>query len=304
MKASWTRRATLALATGAVALLAACGDGSVVSDLKPTRFLTVGDSFADVGQGGGGKFTVNDGSPTWLQQLAANYNQTVAPASAGGWGYAQGYARVDSPDVSSGTAAPSVKEQLDQLLARTTMQDGDVMMLNGGMHDIVAAVEATGISDTTTATVQAAGRALAAQVRRVVDAGATHVVVTGVQNVGLTPWALRRGEKDAIEKLSVAFNDQLLVNIADMGATVLYFDAALFFNLINNKPENYSVDNEKDPVCTTPDASTCTPSTVVPGADYNRYMYADLLHFTPKIQRNFVDRDYGENVYDKFKNRW
>lgn len=303
MKASWTRRASLALAASAVALLAACGDGNVVSDLKPTRFITVGDSFADVGQTGS-KFTVNDGSATWVQQLAANYNQAVTPAAQGGWGYAQGYARVDSADTSSGADTPSVKQQLDQLLARTTMQDGDVMMLNGGMYDIVAAVEANGISDAATVAAQNAGKALAAQVRRVVDAGAKHVVVTGVQNVGLTPWAVRRGQQSAIEKLAVAFNDQLLIHIADLGATVLYFDSALFFNLINNKPGNYSVDNEKDPVCTTPDARTCTPNTVVPGVDYNRYMYADLFNFTPKIQRNFVDRNYGENVYDKFKNRW
>lgn len=303
MKASWTRRAALALVgVSAAAMMAACGDGSVVSDLKPARFITVGDSFADVGQASG-KYTVNDGSPTWVQQLAANYNQTVDPASAGGWGYAQGYARVDSADTSSGTAAPSVKQQIDQLLARTTMQEGDVMMLNGGMHDIVAAVTATGISDQTTATVKAAGQALAAQVRRVVAAGATHVVVTGVQNVGLTPWAVRLGQQADIEKLSVAFNDALLIDIADMGATVLYFDSSLFFNLINNKPENYSVDNATDPVCTTPDASTCTPASVV-STDYNRYMYADSLNFTPKVQRNFVDRSYTENAYDKFKNRW
>ena len=38
--------------------------------------------------------------------------------------------------------------------------------------------------------------------------------------------------------------------------------------------------------------------------DYNRYMYADSLNFTPKVQRNFVDRSYTENAYDKFKNRW
>ena len=101
MKASWTRRATLALAASAVALLAACGDGSVVSDLKPTRFITVGDSFADVGQGGT-KFTVNDGSLNWVQGLASHYDQTVAPASSSGWGYAQGYARVESADTSSG----------------------------------------------------------------------------------------------------------------------------------------------------------------------------------------------------------
>ena len=303
MKASWTRRAALALVgVSAAAMMAACGDGSVVSDLKPARFMTVGDSFADVGQAGG-KYTVNDGSLTWVQQLAAHYSLTVDPASAGGWGYAQGYARVDSADTSSGTAAPSVKEQVDQLLARTSMQEGDVMMLNGGLHDIVAAVNATGISDQTTATVKAAGKALGAQVRRVVAAGATHVVVTGVQNVGLTPWAVRLGEQSSIEKLSVAFNDALLIDIADMGATVLYFDASLFFNLINNKPENYSVDNATDPVCTTPDASTCTPSSVV-STDYNRYMYADSLNFTPKVQRNFVDRSYTENAYDKFKNRW
>ena len=303
MKASWTRRAALALVgVSAAAMMAACGDGSVVSDLKPARFITVGDSFGDVGQAGG-KYTVNDGSLTWVQQLAAHYSLTVDPASAGGWGYAQGYARVDSADTSSGTAAPSVKEQVDQLLARTSMQEGDVMMLNGGLHDIVAAVNATGISDQTTATVKAAGKALAAQVRRVVAAGATHVVVTGVQNVGLTPWAVRLGEQSSIEKLSVAFNDALLIDIADMGATVLYFDASLFFNLINNKPENYSVDNVTDPVCTTPDASTCTPSSVV-STDYNRYMYADSLNFTPKVQRNFVDRSYTENAYDKFKNRW
>ncbi|MBP7328234.1 MAG: SGNH/GDSL hydrolase family protein [Alicycliphilus sp.] len=303
MKASWTRRATLALAASAVALLAACGDGSVVSDLKPTRFITVGDSFADVGQGGT-KFTVNDGSLNWVQGLASHYDQTVAPASSSGWGYAQGYARVESADTSSGLNTPSVKDQIDQLLARTTMQSGDVLMVNGGMHDIVAAVEATGISDATTTTVQAAGRALAAQVRRLVAAGATHVTLTGVQNVGLTPWALRRGQQTDIERLSVAFNDSLLIGVADMGANVLYFDAALFYNLINNKPENYSVDNEKDPVCTTPDASTCTPSTVVAGVDYNRYLYADQLNFTPKLLRNFVDRSYGENAYDKFRNRW
>ena len=303
MKASWTRRAALALVgVSAAAMMAACGDGSVVSDLKPARFITVGDSFADVGQAGG-KYTVNDGSLTWVQQLAAHYSLTVDPASAGGWGYAQGYARVDSADTSSGTAAPSVKEQVKQLMARTRMQAGDVMMLNGGMHDIVAAVTATGISDQTTATVKAAGKALAAQVRRVVAAGATHVVVTGVQNVGLTPWAVRLGEQSSIEKLSVAFNDALLIDIADMGATVLYFDSSLFFNLINSMPERYSVDNATDPVCTTPDASTCTPSSVV-STDYNRYMYADSLNFTPKVQRNFVDRSYTENAYDKFKNRW
>ena len=43
---------------------------------------------------------------------------------------------------------------------------------------------------------------------------------------------------------------------------------------------------------------------MVAGVDYNRYLYADQLNFTPKLLRNFVDRSYGENAYDKFRNRW
>lgn len=296
------RAASAALTLGAAALLAACGSGSVVSDLKAERFIAVGDGFSDVGQGGHA-YTVNDGSPTWLQQLASHYGLTLEPASAGGWGYAQGHARVDSPAPSG---VPSVREQVDQLLARTTL-DGktDVVFINGGMHDIVAAVEATGWTDETQATIETAAKALAEQTRRVVDAGARHVVVTGVYNLCRSPWGYAQGiERDYEDCMPAwAFNQKLLLEINDMGATTLYFDAPLFYNLIINKPSSYPVDNVKDAVCTTPDASTCTPSTVVQ-TNYNRYLFADDLHFTPALQRLFVDDGWLENAYTRFKNRW
>ena len=112
MNAPWFGRAarTLAAAAG-VALLAACGSGSVVSDLTPKRFITVGDGFMDVGQAGY-RYTVNDGSNIWVQDLASHYNQTVTAASAGGWGYAQGNARVAAADTSP-VAAPSITAQID-----------------------------------------------------------------------------------------------------------------------------------------------------------------------------------------------
>lgn len=298
-RSHWIRRAaSAALTLGAAALLAACGSGSVVSDLRAERFIALGDGFSDVGQGGH-TFTVNDGSPTWLQQLASYYGLTLEPANAGGWGYAQGHARVDS-------GAHSVREQVDQLLDRTTLDaKTDVVFINGGMHDIVAAVEATGWTDETRATIEAAAKALAEQTRRVVDAGARHVVVTGVYNLCRSPWAYANGlERDYEDCMPAqAFNDKLLTEIHDMGATTLYFDAALFYNLIVNKPSNYPVDNIQDAVCTTPDASTCTPATVVQ-PNYNRYLFADDLHFTPAMQRLFVDKDWLENAYNRFKNRW
>lgn len=304
MIASWSRRAVLALAcAGSAALLAACGSGSVVSDLTPTRFITVGDGFADVGQNGY-RFTINDGSLNWVQQLAAHYSQTITAASAGGWGYAQGYAHVDSADTTSGTNAPSVKAQIDTLLGRTSFAEGDVMMLNGGIADLVSIYNTTGISDESTASAKAAGQALAAQVRRVVDAGATHVVVTGVYHLGNTPWGKATGQQSALNALSTSFNDALLVDIVDLGKNVLYLDSAVFFNLIYNKPENYNTDTVDSGVCTTPDSTTCTTSTLVSGADPARWMFADSLYIAPVTQRKFSTDTYTENAYTKFKNRW
>lgn len=302
MNASWFRRAALALGcAGTLALLTACGSGSVVSDLAPKRFLTVGDSFMDVGQGGK-RYTVNDGSNNWVQELAAHYGVTVSAASAGGSGHAQGYARIAAADPIGG--APSVTTQIDTLLAGTTLSDtDDVVLINGGMHDIVAAVEAGGLSDATTQTVKDAGKALAAQVRRVVSAGGKHVVVTGVPLLGDSPWARARNQRDAINTLSVAFNDALLSSIVDLGAHVLYFDAAFFFNLMYGKPQNFDLVNGVDPVCTTPDASTCTAATVA-SADYNRWLFADGLHFSPGAQRKFASNDYAESAYRRFKERW
>ena len=89
MKASWFRRATQAVAcAGALTLLAACGSGSVVSDLEPKRFLTVGDSFMDVGQAGGTRYTVNDGTNNWVQELASHYSQPVTAVASTGTGTA------------------------------------------------------------------------------------------------------------------------------------------------------------------------------------------------------------------------
>lgn len=304
MKNLWFRRAALALACVGAALTSACGDGSVVSDLNPERFISVGDGFTDVGQLGY-RYTINDGSLTWNQYFASHYDQTITAASAGGWGYSQGGARVNSTDTTSGTSAPSVKEQIDTMLARIgTFTNNDVMMINGGMEDIVAAVNDTGISDATTATVKAAGTALGAQVRRLVEAGATHVVVTGVYKLGYTPWARGLDQKDGVNELSVAFNDALLLSIVDLGDNVLYFDAAQFFTLTYNEYDNYGLENRDDPVCTTTDVTTCTTSTLIDGADQNDYLFADKLYMTPELLRKFASTSYSANIYTVFKNRW
>ena len=305
MTSLWSRRAVLTAASAGVAAaaLSACGSGSVASAITPKRFLSVGDGFSDVGQKGY-VFSVNDGSLLWTQQLASYYGLTLTAASAGGFSYAQGHAMIASADTTSGTNAPSVSDQIDALLARTTMASDDILLVTGGIADIVNAVKATGISPTTTQTVRAAGVAQAAQVRRLVNAGATHVVVAGVYNLGMSPWALGQNLSTGVEDLCTAYNSQLLINIADLGATVLFLDSALFYNLIAGKPSNYPFDDVTRAVCTTPSASTCTAGTILAGADYNRFLFADELYYTPAAQRLFVNESFLENAYTRIKLRW
>lgn len=308
----WARRAIRGLlAATACALLAACGSSSVVSNLKPTRFISVGDSFLDVGQDGA-LYTVNDGTANWIQQMTAQLRyqygvSTVLKAVAdGGLGYAQGYARVATPGV-----APSVTQQIDTLLGATTLGPSDVVFVNGGMHDIVAAVEAGGDINVMIAAVETAAAALATQVKRLVNSGGQHVFVMGVYNMGQTPWAQGLGMASQASTLSVRFNDQLLTKLADMSGNplkVLVFDPSVFFNDVYNRLQGFNyVSNVTTAVCTTPDALTCTTGTLISG-DYNSYLYADKLHFTPLIQRWFLDEGYSISVnynpFMRFKDVW
>lgn len=306
MTAPWTRRAAAATLAAASLLLAACGSGSVVSPLTPTRFMAVGDGFIDLGHDGH-RYTINDGSPLWTQQLAAHYGLTLTDVSAGGFSYARGNARIIEADPTGG-GAPSVAAQIGALLQRTpALEESDVILLSAGITDVVAAVQASGISPATTEAVKAAGTALGEQAQRLVNAGAKHVVVSGVYNLGLTPWARARGEADAkaITQLSVAFNSAMLLSIADpkWGRHILAVDPALFYNLVANA-EQSDIANKKDPVCTTPDATTCTLATLVPGADPNTYLFADSLYLTPYANRMYGSDAYGDNVYSKFKDHW
>jgi phospholipase/lecithinase/hemolysin len=267
--------------------------------------------------------TVNDGSQTWLQQMASYYQSyygniaPVTPASQGGTAWAQVYAMVASPDTASGTNAPSVQSQVATLLANTSIANNDLVFINGGMADIVQAVTQTGISAATTATVKAAGSALATLVRQLTQNGGTHVAVTGVYDISVSPWAVSWAASAApstglstsalisgISALTIAFNDQLLPEIADLGAPVLYLDAALFYNLVSNTPTDYTLTDSTTVVCTTPTALTCTTGTVIDSSTYNLYLFADDLHFTPAGQRLFSLDNYGSNAYQRLTYRW
>lgn len=319
MTQSFLRR-TLAAATAcaALVLLSACGSSSTESAFTPERVVSFGDAFSDLGQTGG-KYTVNDGNVShWLDQVSQRFERPIAATAAGGLGYGTASARVTrKPDPAGSDTVPTVTEQIDRFLATQTVNGNDLVILGGGIADIVAEEKALLAGSQTEAQMMEnlgqAGRELAAQARRLVAAGVRHVVVVGALNVGFTPWAGEEGPRTRrLTDASLTFNEQFLVAAVDLGANVLYVDALYYFNLLSTEPGDFDLSNAAVPVCTSVDpgpgigigdgqvnSSLCNTSTLLAGVDYNRYAYADALYPAPRAHRLF-----GDYAYDRIRNRW
>lgn len=316
MASHWMRRGLLALASASALLLAACGSGSIESQLQPSRIVVFGDGFSDVGQTGK-RYTVNDGGINmWTQELAASFGITLTPVSAGGTAYATLNARIAAkPDAVGSTATPTVAEQIDTFLAGSAVTGNDLVIVSGGISDIVAEMAQLNAGAQTSeqmlADVRQAGRDMGAQVHRLVAAGATHVVVVGTYDLGISPWARATGQASLLSEASTKFNTELLVSIVDLGATALYVDAALLYNLMYNNPALYSFANSMDPVCNSVDAGVgigtgpgqvnsalCTTSTLV-DTNYGAFLFADRVY--PAAAGHIK---FGDYAYARVRARW
>ena len=317
MAANWMRRTVLVAACASTALLAACGSSSTESAVRPERFIAFGDALTDVGQKGS-RYTVNDGSVNnWTLQLVGNYGKALTPAATGGKSYAVGNARVAAkPDATGNASTPTITEQIDTFLASNRFGANDVVILSCGTSDVIAGMAAVNAGTQTEAAMVAASRKagddMAAQVRRLVTAGAKYVVVAGTYNLSKTPWAKTIGREALLADASSRFNDGLLVNIVDLGAHVLYVDLAYYVNLYTSVPANYGFNNATAAVCTSVDptngigigagqvnSALCNTSTLLAGASQDTYVFADSVYLTPSAQRQF-----GTYAYDRLRARW
>ena len=229
--------------------------------------------------------------------------------------YAWGSARITAkPDASGNSATPTVQEQVDAFLAASQPTSDDLILLSAGTADVITqsrlALEGSQTQDDARANAEQAGRELAAQVKRLVSAGATHVVVAGTYNLGRSPWAIQLGSDGLLESVSTAFNHGLLVSLVDEGANVLYVDFALYFNQQTASGSNVS--NYTEYVCTSVDpgpgigtgagqvnSKLCTTGTLRPDLDYNNSLFADRVYPTPRGHQLF-----GDYARDRIKNRW
>jgi outer membrane lipase/esterase len=290
-----TRRQTLRVfgALGAATALAACSDGSTFEPLAPSRFVSFGDGWSDLGQSGN-RFTVNDGSINiWVQQMAARYGKTITSQASGGLGFARGGARVD-------TGANSIAAQITAFLSGHTIGASDVLAVDAGLSELIALASTLSGAALNTAA-EAAGKTLALQVRRLTAAGGKYVVLANSIDLGKTPFALSLNRAAELNRATRAFNDALKVALADVTGQVLLIDNEAYVNLVHTTPTSYlgasPVVNAAACTAATFNSTTCTPATA--NANYAAYLFADDRHPTPAAHRLI-----GDNAYNKVKERW
>lgn len=328
MTSLWSRRGVLTAACATVAAaLPGCGSSTIESALSPSRIISFGDGFSALGAAGAGRYTVNDGSVNiWAEQLAASYGQTLSSVADGGLGYAERNARVNNAVDAAGGTATSIAAQIDAFVAADAFGSSDLVLINGGISDIVYQTQlflsSTITSEELLVNVDQAGRDFGAQIQRLVSAGAKYVVVVGAYGMGRSPWATAIAQTALLDQLSFrgdvgpgrprSFNEALLVTIVNLGANVFYADAANYFNLVTGSPVAYAFTDATTVVCTSTDggagigtgtgevnSALCNTGTIGAGLDYSQYVFADRLYFTPQANRLF-----GSFAYEGLRRRF
>jgi phospholipase/lecithinase/hemolysin len=285
---------TGAAALAGPALLSACGSGDIVSALNPKRIIVMGDGLSYLGTQ---RYTINvtDGSiNNWAAQVAASYGVAVSDVAAGGTGYAQGLATV------LGTTT-SVESQITAFLATGGPRTDDLVLINAPMQDILGA--SASASDRATSGTSA-GTALAVQVRRLIAAGAKNVVVINVYDLGKSPLAIALGQQTPYSTASSNFNKAFLIETEDIKPNLFVIELRSYIDRVVATPTSFiaAPRNVTGAACTTPDGTTCTPSTLVADAlagAGDGYLFADNLHPTPVIHRLF-----GAVAYNAIRGRY
>jgi phospholipase/lecithinase/hemolysin len=343
MRAALTRFAQVATASAAFALIAACGGGGDDNNSTPPggvklQIVSFGDSLSDVGtyspvataNFGGGRFTTNPGQ-VWVQDVAQYYGDTLTPAMTGGFGvapqtqaglgYAQGGALVTNPiginHVSNDPAnyqgaltVPITQQVTNYLSAHGSFNAGQLVIVNGGGNDILYNFQLAVAGAITPAQASAAiGKAaidLAGVIGKVVQSGATHVLVSNVPDIGTTPQGMMSSaaNRALLTQASLGFNQALAAALTQTGlmSKVIYLDIVpVLANVTANFSQfGFAVSNtgtacnlqamaaaaqkfgEPNPQAFAT-SLFCSPETLtVAGADQT-YMYADTVHPTTHL---------------------
>ena len=185
-----------------------------------------GDSLSDAGNlaqsmglPAGSSFTTNP-DPVWSNRVAETFGASGAPSLAGGPIHAWGGACVN-PEGPCRFQVPTLAAQVSGYLSAQPAGRADpnaLYVVWGGGNDISSVLAGSADPQALQSGTVAAAGALVAQVQALRDAGARHVVVLNLPDLGLAPIARRAGTLDprvpaTLSALTDAYNAALAAGV-------------------------------------------------------------------------------------------
>jgi len=274
-------------------LVAALGMAGEAGAQRFSNVVVFGDSLSDSGNVAaarglppGTSFTTNP-DPVWAERVAEAFGAVGANSLAGGANYAWGGACAN-PDGPCLYPVPTVKTQVDQYLAANAGQaDPDALYaVWAGANDIESALDPTSQrANPQEDTLKAAG-ALVAQIRRLQDAGARHVVVLNLPDLGRIPFARQQGPQAiaVLSGLAAAYNAKLAEGLGEREEGIVPVDVFALVNELLGDPQAYGIANTTGTSCTPGGSSlACGPTgsdapvTYAAGTNQS-YLFADDRH--------------------------
>lgn len=278
----------LAVAAAAGGLLASCGGGSQVNAFEPQRLLSFGDELSVINSDGYkysmNSFTDDDGlvcdaHPLWIQYLARQYDMAYPQCNPDEQTdpKARTYAVL-------GATVESFNTQIQAFQASDSFNSQDMVTVLVGMYDVLDAYSrypATSEADLR-AELVTKGELLGSRVNTLTETGA-RVLISTIPDLGRTPFA--KAETDAntdtnraelLTRMVDSFNRAMRLKLINDGSKIGLLLADDMTRAMVRVPENYSLKNTKDPVCTV-DLPYCTTKTMVTDANASTYLWADEL---------------------------
>lgn len=311
----WTHRFA---SVAALILMAACG-GSQVDPFEPRRIVAFGDQTSAI-ESNGLKYTVNYAdAETQVLECKENPNWVQVVSNDYGFSFEQCHDDDEVPEsklyAADGAKVADIVEQIDTHLAADELTDEDLVLMVGGMNDVLeqyakyAANPGAG-TGALEDELERRAKALGRQVKRITDIGA-RIIVLRPYSLSSTPFSAV--EEDANEaaddaagrdhrgrilaRLTEAFNLALLLAMPNDGTKVGTVDGLNTINAMVRRPENYSLDNVEDALCRASiEAPAClTRESDLQEVDYNddntefttpyswnEWLWADNLNLSPR----------------------
>lgn len=300
-----TRR--LALCFTAALALASCGGSTTQIDpFIAKRFIAFGDELSTF-TADGRKYTTNglnsdktaidcndSDNRLWIQYVAGLYDFGF-PECPIGTGEQKALTRA-----TVGAKAADLEMQIDAQIEAGGFREKDLVTVLIGMYDVKELYERYPAEpkDALLKAATARGEFIARQVKRLIARGVPVIVAT-TPSIGLAPYGLLQGSNNAklLTDLTSNLNAAVRLNIPNDGRLWGLIAADEWLSQAVSEPSDYNLENVTVPACNValPD---CTTNTIIEGANYQTWLWADSLRFGVRAHSGFgqVARDLAERL--------